>query len=347
MTVAIRLADIAADRETLINLLREHLNPLTDAARFDWLYAGNPHGPARVWLAADQERDIAVGSCAALPRYFYVDGKRELGCVFADFWVHPSFRFLGPAVSLQRVCMHPVKSGEFRVAYDFPQRSMIAVYRRLRVPVHDELVTHTKLLRTNRYLSNRFGSKALADALSLLANPLLTLADLRLRRARGVEIAVEAGPCGAEYSELAARVAGSYGIHVSRTADYLNWRFGAHFHHKYEFVVARRAGVLCGYLVLLDDPPASQLNVADCHGEKDVAVLISLLAFAVDLARARRRAVFAASLLSADPRRATLQSSGFTPGKQTPFIVMQPEGSVMRSESAAHLCSFTYADEAD
>ena len=347
MTIAIRLADIAAEREMLIDVLREHLNPRTNAARFDWLYRGNPQGPVRVWVAVDEETNAVVGSCAAAPRYFYIGGQRELGCVFLDFWVHPSYRFLGPAASLQRACMEPVRTGEFRVAYDFPQRSMIAIYRRLRVPVRDELVTLTKIVRVDRFLANRVRAPGIAPTLSALVNPLLRLADARLSAAHDIEIDVASGPCGPEFAELAERVSRGYGVHVARTPEYLDWRFRQHFNHRYEVVTARRRGVLLGYIVVLDDPDVSQLNVVDCYGERDPASVRALLAFAVRLARSRGRSVTATSFLTSDARAAAAGAMGFRLGKTSPLIVVQPQRDAETASTDDEPCTFTYADEAD
>jgi hypothetical protein len=347
MTIAIRLADIAAERDMLIDVLREHLNPRTNAARFDWLYGGNPQGPVRVWVAVDDATNAVVGSCAAAPRYFYIGGRRELGCVFLDFWVHPSYRFLGPAASLQRACMEPVRTGEFRVAYDFPQRSMIAIYKRLRVPVRDELVTQAKVVRADRFLANRVRAPGIASALSALVNPLLRLADARLNVAHDIDVSVEAGPCGPEFAELAERVNTRYGVHVARTPEYLEWRFRRHFNHRYEIVTARRRGVLIGYIVVLDDPETSQLNVVDCYGEPDPASVRALLVFAVRLTRARGRSVTAASFLTSDARVNTASSLGFRCSKTGPLILVHPQRDAQPARADDEPCMFTYADEAD
>ena len=257
-------------------------------------------------------------------------------------------RYLGPAVTLQRSCLNAVCHGGFAAGYDFPQRSMIAVYRRLRIPVADELVTFERIVRLDRMLQNRIRPRPLGTILAAVGNPLLALAG-RPRR-RGAELVIEAGPvaCSQEFDELAVRTAGSFGIHVARTAEYLNWRFLNHFHNRYEMVVARRNRRLAGYLVLLDDPSNDQLNIMDCLTEPEPPVWIELLAGAVQLCRERQRSVLAISLLSKDSRAAELRASRFVARRTLPCILhMSPEISGSRLQGSVGSAGFTYGDEAD
>ena len=348
MAVVIRQADLEADRGRLIEGLRQHLNPKTDARRFDWLYAGNPHGPARVWMAFDEDTGHLVGSSAILPRYFYLNGQRRLGCLFIDSWTHPDYRFLGPALKLQRACIEAARSGEFCVAYDYPRQSMMAVYQRLRMPAADHLVPRTRLLALDRFLGNRLPSPALARPLARLLNPLLRLAELPRPAPGTVEVSLATGRCGPDFDALAERTAPACGLQVARTADYLNWRFQDHFHLRHEFLLARRAGRLAGYLVLLDQPAAGQLDVSDLQAEAEPDVLAGLLARAAALGRTRGRSVLSVSLLESDTR---LQHMGLRPAEgvtRIPFVLVWPHGSEgARSFTGSGGPCFTQGDDSD
>lgn len=348
MAVVIRQADLEADRERLIEGLQQHLNPRTDARRFDWLYAGNPHGPARVWMALDDERDLLVGSSALLPRYFYLEGQRHLGCLFIDSWTHPDYRFLGPALKLQRACVEAARSGEFRVAYDYPRQSMMAVYQRLRIPAADHLVPRTRLLGFDRFLGNRLRSTVLARPIAWLLNPWLRLADLSWPARRSVEVAPATARCGPEFDELAARIGAACRLLVARTADYLNWRFHDHFHLRHEFLLARRAGRLAGYLVLLDQPEAGQLDVVDLQAGPEPGVLEALLARAAATGRSRGRSVLSVSLLESDAR---LQQAGLRPREgapRIPLVLVWPHGreAAWSPDGTGGPC-FTQGDDSD
>lgn len=348
MGITVRQADLDADRDRLISSLREHLNPKTDTKRFSWFYEQNPQGPAKVWIAVDEDSGLLVGSSAALPRHFFVDGERRLGCVFMDSWVHPSYRFLGPAVRLQKACMDSVYRGEFAVGYDYPRQSMTAIYRRLRTPVTDELVTYRKVLRTDRFLLKRVRPAGLARALSAAANPLLALTDLRVSVPRGVEVESGLTRCDSEFDDLAARTAHLFAVQVARTAEYLNWRFHDHFHHHYEFIGARSEGRLVGFFVLLDDEAASQLNIVDFLVEPQARFWDALLATAVSLGRARRRSVLTVSMLSRDPRCSMLQAYRFSPSGTLPFVFLHATDMQLRPEGGAlGAYGFSSGDEAD
>lgn len=348
MAVVIRQADLEADRGRLIEGLRQHLNPKTDARRFDWLYAGNPRGPARVWLALDDERDLLVGSSALLPRDFYLDGQRRLGCLFIDSWTHPDYRFLGPALKLQRACVEAARSGEFCVAYDYPRQSMMAVYQRLRMPAADQLVPRTRLLAFDRFLGNRLRSPTLARPIAWLLNPWLRLADLARPAHGSVEVAPATGRCGPEFDALAARAGAAGGLQVARTAEYLNWRFHDHFHLDFEFLLAHRGGRLAGYLVLLDQPEAGQVDVVDLQADPEPGVLEALVARAAAIGRGRGRSVLSVSLLESDPRlrHSALRAQADAP--RIPLVLVWPSGLADgQPRPSAGGLRFTQGDDSD
>src|SRR5689334_2271319 len=108
MKLSVRPADLYSDRDALIDLMLRYLTPMSDGPRYDWLYCRNPDGPARVWVMVDELDGNMVGSAAAIPRQMYVGKQRMLGCVLMDFWIHPEYRSVGPAVQLQRACMESI-----------------------------------------------------------------------------------------------------------------------------------------------------------------------------------------------------------------------------------------------
>lgn len=347
METAVREASLAADRDELIAGLRQYLNPKTDDVRFAWMYEGNPHGTARVWACIDRTSGAIVGSSAALPRYFYVNGVRRLGCVLADSWMHPGYRYLGPAVALQRACIEPVRRGEYAIAYDLPQRSMIAVYQRLRVPVVDELTTYEKVVRLDRYLANRVHSPRIGRALAAVANPLIAMISSSRRSA---DLVLEPGPniWGEEFDDLAARTAPEYGVSIARTSEYLDWRFRRHFHNRYEMLVVRRQGRLAGYLIVLDDAGSSQLNVMDFLLEPDRALWSAMIDGVIRLCRERGRSVLAISILAGDMRAAAVSAAGFASRRSLPCVLIaSPAVESAGLRGLQGVAAFTYGDEAD
>src|SRR3990172_10896236 len=148
MGVSLRRAHLELDRDLLVDAFRRYINPEYDAPRFDWLYRGNPHGEARVWIAFDPDTKL-VGAAGAFPRRMYVGDREQLGWVLGDFCVNPQYRSLGPALQLQRTFLDQVDSGEMAFWYDFPSSSMMALYRRLRLEPFARLVRLAMQLRVD------------------------------------------------------------------------------------------------------------------------------------------------------------------------------------------------------
>src|SRR5688572_2425883 len=128
MKLAIRDADLEKDREELIQFLYENLTKDSDGLRFAWLYLQNPCGVARVWVAVDLDSGRTVGVAAAFPRTFHVAGTERRVWVLGDFCFSNQSRSLGPALQLQRTCIGSLEGDPW---YDFPSRSMMAVYKRI------------------------------------------------------------------------------------------------------------------------------------------------------------------------------------------------------------------------
>lgn len=350
MPIVVRPADLETDSDRLVDLLREQLNPLTDRKRFDWMYRRSPFGAATVWLAIEEESGEIVGSAGALPRPVYVDGRAVPGCVFADFWIHPRYRVLGPALKLQRACLSAVESSTYAIAYDFPRAAMVAVYKRLGFPLDAALVRLTRPLRLDRQIAARIGSPVLARAVSSVANTVFRWRDRLFTRAP--EHVVSHGPAAfdADFTALASETAARHSPCVVRSAAYLNWRFRDHFHVRYELLAARRQSELRGYLVVTET--AESLEIADALFADDDAVVRDLVAAASDLARQRRKQSLNVPLAASSPIVDALLRLGFYARERQAVIAygLRPEtdaGMSARKLPAAASWWFTAGDESD
>lgn len=175
MAIAIRPGTLEADRLSVIGLLARHLNPAYDAARFDWLYTKNPAGPGRFWIAFDAATGEAVGTAAAFPRLFSVGGREERGWVLGDFCVSDRHRSLGPALKLQRSCLNLVADTRTPFCYDFPSRTMMVVYERLRIAPRGQMRRLVKLLRIESKLAGIPGLAHVASGLGRVLDGVRTL----------------------------------------------------------------------------------------------------------------------------------------------------------------------------
>src|SRR3954462_3033757 len=138
MPIAVREADLSREHDVLVRFCHDNLPIRPDARRFDWLYSANPFGPARTLIAVDDTSRELIGIGSAFPRQLWVEGRQQRAWILGDFCIAERFRTLGPAVTLQRACMAGMPAGE--LWYDFPSQHMLAVYKRLRVPLFTEHV---------------------------------------------------------------------------------------------------------------------------------------------------------------------------------------------------------------
>jgi GNAT superfamily N-acetyltransferase len=316
--IDIRPADIDRDGPELVRLLKEHLTARSDLPRFRWFYADNPHGRGLAWFAHDTDKDLCIGSGSVIPRRVYVEGAERLVSVMADFWVHPDYRTLGPAVKLQRACIDGLASQAYAFI-DYPQQSMSAVYKRLRLLGDDRLAQFARPLRIDHHLAKRLRSRTLGRIAGAPINGMLALRDALRSRLPDCDITPFEGNFGEEFTELAARVAPSYGVHVVRSAPYLNWRYREHYFLKHHVFVARRRGALRAYAITTatDDLP----TLVDVFGEPDPGLIRELLFATASILRARGCGTLYASLANGHPFLPILREAGFSPRSEVPIVI--------------------------
>jgi hypothetical protein len=256
---------------------------------------------------------------ALFPRQMYFQDVAVPGCVLGDFCVTPEHRSLGPALQLQRACLRAAQATDFRVAYDFPSTSMLAIYKRLDIQPSEQSVRMAKVLRADRIL-RRLEMPGVTRAVVGSANFVLGLEDCASVAPAHVEFSLEPRPCGPDYSVLAEKVGSSLGICTVRSAAYLNWRYRQHPHIKYEVLSARDNGELLAYCVFTQS--GDNVTVVDWFGKAEDRVLIGLLRKLAALLRKRGVATLSLPLMSRDPRTRLLRRLAFRAREAAPVIVL-------------------------
>lgn len=333
MNLAIRPASLETDQQLLIDTLWRYLTPLSDSARFNWLYKDNPHGLARVWIMSDTTTGTVVGVAGAFPRRVYIGQREETCWVLGDFCMHEHYRSLGPALQLQRACLAAIHPETVAFCYDFPSPSMLAIYKRLRLEPHGNMYRFAKLLRVDRKAREAINIPLLASLVSAAGNLVLRLQDRRRRATRGIATDLHEGRCEEEFSALAYDMRDQYGVCVRRTAEYLTWRYVAHPLVRYELLTARRHGDLAAYAVFTHTGADAML--VDLFGVKDPAVMSTLVDTVIRLLRQRQVVTLSAPLWESHPWRTLLQQYGFRAREASPVVIYlsphsSPEGSVLK-----------------
>jgi hypothetical protein len=324
MRITVRPADLHADRGILIDLMLRFLTPMSDGARYDWLYHQNPDGRAQLWVLVDSDTGAIIGSGGFVPRRMYLTGRESLCAILVDFWIHPEYRSLGPALQLQRACLAGIEAGPYDLYYDFPKQNMVAVYRRLGIETSQWLIRMTKPLSLKRKLGRWGQIPLLGRSLIAATNGILKFRDAGRGSRSACTISEQKVECGDDFTQLAREVSSKYGICVARTASYLNWRFLSHFHHRCEMLVARRNGSLLGYLLFLQD--AETATILDLFGVENESMKSDLVFAALEVFRARHVLSVNAPSLRSHGQTALLRKLGFYSRESHPVVISSPRG---------------------
>src|SRR5262249_33635537 len=154
------------------------------------------------------------------------------------------------ALLLQRACLTALASEENPVWYDFPSRSMLAVYRRLGLRMAANQVRYVKLIHIDSKVKRYIPLTRLACSISRIGNRILKLQSRTRSYPTDLEMSLLEGTFQDEFTKFDSRMAGKSAVRGFRTAEYLNWRYLQNPWHRYGVVVARRGTELLGYAVL-------------------------------------------------------------------------------------------------
>jgi len=318
--IAVRQADLAADRETIIQMILQFLTPHSTQARYDWLYLNNPHGPAKAWIAEIVDDRCSIGMAAAFPRRIRIGGCMRNGWVLGDFCIADRYRSLGPALLLQRACLAEIDAGTVDFCYDFPSRSMLAVYQRLGLFATTQLVRLAKPIRVDRQVRKRIPVSWLAKGLSIVANVALRWIDGSRSRSRGgYSLEFLEGPFGDEFDMLESTMATREAAGVERSAAYLNWRYRNHPFVLHECLVARRNGRLSGCVIFTR--AGIEATIVDCFGIEVDALYQDLLTHLTAILRERGVETVSVPLSAHHPSRNSFKQLGFRERESVPVVV--------------------------
>jgi hypothetical protein len=337
MSVTVRRARYESESDEVVELLQANLPYRVHARYFNWLYRQNPAGEALAWVAVDSSTHRIVGAAAAFPRTVFFSGRKARGYVLGDFCIHRTHRSLGSALALQRACLDGLSADNGEFAFDFPSKSMVAVYNRLRIAIDDSVVRYVKLLRADFAIARRVRNRAAARVLSGIANAGLRELEVFVRGNRGWTVSVAPAPWGSEFSEAAWKWTPASAITVARTTEYLNWRYAAHPQHRYEMVAARKNGILGGYMLRHETDAGF---VIDDLLAGDTSAYGALLSEAIATGRSHKAQSIVTPWPVNDPGRHVLERFGFRSRGSSPAVLLR----LSQAGGQCSACSLFHAD---
>lgn len=324
MSVVVREIDVRSERSTLAPFLAEHLALHRNPSHYDWLYLGNPWGVARAWVAISAESERVVGAAAAFPRKMFVDGEETTCWNLGDFAIHPEYRSLGPAVTLQRRCLEEVTAGRVAFAYDHPSCGMMAVYRWLRIEKTGDVARYTRPLRVDAQVEKLLPKGMVSRGISGVGNVLLSLTRPRLSAESTLEVAQLDTRFDAELAGIAKNLGTRHSVVGARTEAYLNWRFLDNPHADHDVVTVSERGVPHAYAVVRWTGDLA--TIVDLAYDGRSSVMEAALAGSVELARQRDARTLNLPTLESNAFAEKLESLGFRRRESRVFVVTTRSG---------------------
>jgi hypothetical protein len=341
--VEIGLADLETDRELLVELLRQYSTARSNHERYRWFYLDNPHGPAEVLVARDPRTQAVIGSGAVIPRKMWVNGAVRRASVMADFWIHPGYRSLGPAVQLQRACVERAAALGFAF-FDLPQGNMVAVYKRMGMLEGAALARFSRVLRAAPYVEKVVPGRLLRRLLAGIGDGMITVLDAAKARGSGLRVERHDGGFGPEFDELLRRVSPHRGVCVARSSDYLQWRYYRHYHLRYSIFTASDDSGLKAYACVVRS--GSYAELVDLFPIDEKRSVVDLLLGVARLMREEGAAALAMSLLApAGGLLGALKDAGMRARELRPFIVHEfPNAGSLAAGTRRESWFLTYGD---
>jgi hypothetical protein len=319
MDLAIRPADLEKDRKAMLTLLVEHFAEWNDERKFDWLYVENPMGAPRTWLL--ECGDEIVGISSAFRRRLRVEGRTLEAWVLGDFCVAKEHRSLGPAMALQRATCERVDRGDVDLWYDFPSRTMSAIYGRMGVKPCGEMVRLVYPLRVDRMVEKKMSNGIVATGLREVGNKVLASRDAVRRRDATIEVSLRDRDF--EF-DVEPGIEARGGVSLERSAAYLNWRYRADPRGPASILSARRDGGEKGFLVFRSGD--EDVDIWDAFAIEDPAMLRELVLEVIDIARSRDAVRVTVGISDRHPWMGAFEKLGFHRRDSVPFVVYARPG---------------------
>ncbi len=266
------------DRERVIALVSKMWGD-DISARYEWMYATNPHGRALTWLAIETSSDLAVGCTSIFPRKIIVDGRQRVGSIGGDCYIEPRVRRRGLATRLHSASLAGMRSEDVDFMYGPPNPNNLAAL----VKAGSHLVSAFR--RWVRPLDGRvvyraaFGSEPSKISKRIASLPVKMLN--RLTRADATGLRLEAvAEFGEEFDLLFHRVAATRPVCCARDSSYLNWRYLAGPTRRQIPFAVRRETELVGFVAL--EFEGDQVAIIDLFTNADARLIDATLQLLLD-----------------------------------------------------------------
>jgi len=326
------------DRGAIIGLMSK-IYPGDMAARYAWLYEGNPHGDALTWLAVERESGEAVGCTSIFPRKVSVEGQERIGGIGGDCFIEPRVRRQGLATALHSASFAQMRERGVDFMYGPPTPNNLGAL----VKAGSHLVTNYK--RWVRPLTSRGAYRAAFSRVptkgeaQLASIPIMVLDRLTRTDARGFTVD-EIFTFGNEFDVLFAQAAAGHTVACSRDSEYLEWRYSSAPTRRQTPLAVRRDGELVGFLAL--EKAGEAAAIADLFSAPELKVMDAILQLAIEYATASGCSTLEVSLAQDSALARRLRRHGFIGREERGFQVAvqknDPQVAALICADSWHFC---------
>jgi GNAT superfamily N-acetyltransferase len=325
----VRRTDIT-DRDQLIRLIAMMENVPDAKARYEWLYASNPHGFAQSWIAVEQETGRALGCTSFFPRKVLIDGVVHVAALGGDAIVEPSARRRGIAKALHRASMATYHQGDAEFMYGPPYDANLQALIKAGAHFVGRLENCVRILSMPAlhripayYRAARPTSRDLTKLLNHLPRMLLS----RFSAPDGSAVPVTLVPVerfDSEFERLFDQCATGYRVLGVRDSEYLNWRYLAAPRRRQIPYAARSSGKLIGMAAL--EVFRDRAEIIDLFTFPQEAYLDGVLNALIAKAREKGCCVLTATCMSGSLLSRHLRGRGFRAAQSEGFQIAMTGG---------------------
>ena len=242
---------------TALNDLHYQNNDLSFSDYFNWKFIQCPHGRARIIVCKDKTKaGMIVGKTVGIPKEVKISTHTVTADLMTDILVHPEYRGRGIAPMLAKALYEDCKSEGHVFSYAVAnQQSLYFHTKRLKTKIIGEIPLLIRLIDP-RGFNKRLKRLPFANTILTIVQKAIQLTSWR-RKTR-----MKPGDLGIRIQEITnfddsfnlfwATVKNKRPVMVTRSTEYLQWRFGDVPHRAYRkwVVIEKGSGQIRGYMVV-------------------------------------------------------------------------------------------------
>ncbi|MHA1232669.1 MAG: GNAT family N-acetyltransferase [Candidatus Helarchaeota archaeon] len=270
---------IGKDDKEIINFWKKNF-PEWPIEKYNLFYKSNINNPVNFWIVKEGERKNVVGMTSIFPRKFWHQNEVILAGITGDFAVDKNYRFLGPALQLQRRVVESCDTNIYKFLYGYPNNKSEPVQRRVGFKVIGHSVRLVKVLRYENYLKRiiklTFLNKIIAFFVDFFMKIIDNLHSFRKLNNYSYQVVRNFNK---EFDVLWEKSKNEFVLIGERNSWFLNWRVKSCSYKNYQSFVLKnkKYNEMVGYIIFYIN--GKGINVFDCLAINNKTLKILFLSF--------------------------------------------------------------------